>query len=283
MAETGIEWATRIWSVVSGCTPVSAGCQRCWGRAMLRRMRRDPHLVVCHADKLNEPFSWRGRQRAFVAPLGDLFHADVPDEFRDRMFAVMAITPRSTYLLLTKRADLAMKYLAVSDLSTRIMTAFRPIEEQLTNEQWLIAGGWGATNMMPWPLPNVWLGVSVEDQVTADERIPLLLETPAALHFASYEPALEAVDFSPWLLPQPGRPGLGWLIAGGESGAGARPCDPAWIAAAVAQCRQAGVPAFTKQFGTAWARVNLGRRTRAGDPAEWPPGDWPREVPEVYG
>jgi protein gp37 len=137
--------------------------------------------------------------------------------------------------------------------------------------------------MMPWPLPNVWLGVSVEDQVTADERIPLLLETPAALHFASYEPALEAVDFSPWLLPQPGRPGLGWLIAGGESGAGARPCDPAWIAAAVAQCRQAGVPAFTKQFGTAWARVNLGRRTRAGDPAEWPPGDWPREVPEVYG
>ena len=73
MGDTGIEWATRTYGVVSGCTPVSAGCQRCWGAAMLRRMKRDPHTVVIHPDKLNEPFTWRGRQRVFVAPMGDLF------------------------------------------------------------------------------------------------------------------------------------------------------------------------------------------------------------------
>jgi protein gp37 len=311
MTETGVEWATCIWSVVSGCTPVSAGCQRCWGRAMLRRMRRDPFKVVLHADKLNEPFSWRDRQRVFVAPMGDLFHEKVPVSFLEEVVSVIRQTPQHTYLLLTKRPQELLKPRPPLPLS----------RQDLRVPLWEALG---------FPLPNVWLGVTTENEPMAAERLPELLRIPAALYFASYEPALEAVDFSPWLvaLPEwgpetcqrcdgegtvvtcwddlcansdhcihgdgeapcpecggygevsgPGRPGLSWLIVGGESGAGARPCDPAWIAAAVAQCREASVPVFVKQFGTAWARVNLRRRIRAGDPSQWPPGDWPREVP----
>jgi len=223
----------------------------------------------------------------------------VPFDFIDEVFAVMEATPQHTYLLLTKRPQ-------------RMLAYFRQ------------------RRMAKPCLPNLWLGTSVENQQTAEERLPVLLGIPAALHFASYEPALEEVDFSPWLValpahsdtclrcdgsgrlltciddicvacgecmhgdgetecPEcggdgevsyPSRAGLKWIIAGGESGSGARPCDPAWLASVVAQCREAEVPAYVKQFGTAWARVNLGRGTRAGDPSEWPPGDWPREIPQ---
>jgi len=312
MPETGIEWATRTYGVVSGCTPVSAGCQRCWGAAMLRRMRRKPHVVVIHPEKLNEPFTWRGRQRVFLAPMGDLFHESVPVSFLEEVVSVIRQTPQHTYLLLTKRPQELLKPRPPLPLN----------RHDLRMPLWQALG---------FPLPNAWLGVTVENKAMAAKRLPELLSIPAALHFASYEPALEAVDFSPWLRSLPeddsgtclrcdgsgslltciddicqacgecmhgdgettcpecggageistaGRPGLRWLIAGGESGAGARPCDPAWLAEAVAQCREARVSAFVKQFGTAWATVNLGRRTRAGDPSEWPPGDWPREIPQ---
>jgi protein gp37 len=328
---------------------------------MLRRMRRDPHLVVCHVDKLNEPFGWRGRQRVFVAPMGDLFHKDVARSFIDRVFATMALTPQHIYLVLTKRPDLMAAYLKDEWSGLRRGTKRRkgdlivyadghqwmygvkgrlfPLiasspEGKLWREQHPTGDMVGEGGLTRWPLPNVWLGVTTENQAMADERLPILLDIPAALHFASYEPALEAVDFSLWLMPLPewgpepcqhchgtgtvvtcmddlcassdhcmhgdgeepcpecggegevsgpGRPGLSWLICGGESGAGARPCDPAWLAGAVAQCRQAGCAVFVKQLGTAWAMVNLGRRTRAGDPSEWPPGDWPREIPGCQG
>ena len=205
-----------------------------------------PWKVTLHAERLDEPLKWRKPQVASVAYMGDLFHKDVPDEFIDRVFAVMAITPRSTYLLLTKRADLAMKYLAVSDLSTRIMTALRPIEEQLTNEQWLIAGGWGATNTMPWPLPNVWLGVSVEDQATADQRIPLLVrmkaEGAAAHIWVSFEPLLENLSINHQLVRQ-----LDWAVIGGESGPKARRMRASWLAQLASQCATLRVKCYVKQ------------------------------------
>jgi protein gp37 len=169
----------------------------------------------------------------------------------------------------------------------------------------------------PFPLPNVWLGVSVEDQATADERITLLLQTPAAVRFVSYEPALGPVDFSRWMWPMHwhwdgnfGTPEqaiaagafaerkrqalvsayavfLDWLIVGGESGPGARPFDVAWARSAIRQCREAGVPVFIKQLGARpWEPVEgVGpmpmhlKNAKGGVPAEWPEDLRVREFP----
>ena len=146
-----------------------------------------------------------------------------------------------------------------------------------------------------WPPPNVWLGVSVEDQASAEGRIPHLLATPAAVRWISYEPALGPVDFRPWLGQAPG---VDWLVVGGESGPGARPCDVAWIRAAIRQCQGAGVPVFAKQLGA--LPYDLGGDSlsddgtppvgtlldgihdrKGGDPAEWPEDLRIREMPAV--
>jgi protein gp37 len=148
----------------------------------------------------------------------------------------------------------------------------------------------------PWPLPNVWLGVSVEDQKTADERIPLLLKTPAAVRFVSYEPALGPVDFERWVDRTTDGSGIDWLIIGGESGPGARPCDIEWIRSAVRQCKAAGVAVFMKQLGAKpgksirapdsdhsgrdyWEPIKLKSR-KGGDPTEWPADLRVREFPK---
>lgn len=145
-----------------------------------------------------------------------------------------------------------------------------------------------------WPLPNVWLGVSVENQEAADERIPLLLQTPAAVRFLSCEPLLERVDLN--RVPRLSHPcapslngrGIGWVIVGGESGPGARPCELAWIRSIVDQCRAAGVPAFVKQLGATPIRQteddqlwHIERDRKGGDMNEWPPDLRVREFPEA--
>lgn len=257
------------------CVRVSPGCERCYAATQNRSKARGgtglDYTVAGMAQAnifldektLAKPLRWREPRTVFVCSMTDLFGDWVPDEWLDRMFAVMALTSRHTYIVLTKRPERMRAY---------ISEAKHRIESYMTASTILLTPGTidpdGATMVnwfegeMPWPLPNVWLGVSVEDQRRADERIPLLLETPAAVRFISYEPALGPVDLdlrggtfdaltgcgdrerlSEW----DDTPALDWVIVGGESGYGARPCDLAWIRSVVAQCRAADVAVFVKQ------------------------------------
>jgi protein gp37 len=226
-------------------------------------------------SKLEEPLHWREPRRVFVNSMSDLFHESLPDEAIDRVLAVAALCPQHTLQVLTKRKERMREYMAAAIGAGHRGDAVAA----LTRENF--AWRWHKLGMQwAWPLPNVWLGVSVEDQATADERIPLLLQTPAAVRFVSYEPALGPVNFTPYIghrtyrcscgwhetqldLNPEGRdwrclkclrvcqefPALDWLIVGGESGPKARPFDLAWARSARDACRDAGVAFFMKQLG----------------------------------
>jgi protein gp37 len=193
----------------------------------------------------------------------------VPDAFIDRVFAVMALAPQHTFQILTKRAERMRDYLQMC----------------------LAIDGENGK-----PLPNVWLGVSVENQHFADERIPLLLHTPSAVRFLSLEPLLEQVDLTNYLWTIPGARlnGLHWLIVGGESGSGARPFDVAWARWTIAQGRSAGVPVFVKQLGAkpfgsctpegcSIAPHSMQfKHSKSGNPDEWPEDLRVRQFPEAH-
>lgn len=226
---------------------------------------------------LTEPLRWKKPRRIFVNSMGDLFHEDVPDEWIDRVFAVMALSPQHTFQVLTKRAKRMRAYLSgfecdgarrlnVADAAGRMMEDGDNAHDEVANANW--------------PLPNVWLGVSAERQQEANERVPDLLMTPAAVRFVSAEPLLGLIDFNAicyrdedaeirvnaltaeaWVdnsdsaaaysNEADGVTGLDWIIVGGESGPGARPMHPAWARSIRDQCQAAGVPFFFKQWG-AW-------------------------------
>lgn len=282
-----IEWTDATWNPVTGCTRVSEGCRNCYMARTVPRQGLDPWKVVLHPDRLEQPIRWQKPRRIFVNSLSDLFHEDVPDNFIDSIFSVMAKASQHTFQVLTKRPDRMRKYLADSTyraeqvgIDLELLTGLDRFESD-GRQRWTF------------PLSNVCLGVSIEDQKTADERIPLLLRTPAAVRFVSYEPALRPVKLSRWLdgvgfqcadpdctlrtmsrvdmmdfeETDDGDPicpscnevgtwtgyesdkGLDWVIAGGESGPGARPCDVAWIRSIKDQCKAAGVSCFVKQLG----------------------------------
>ncbi len=215
-----IEWTDETWNPVTGCTKVSAGCKNCYAERLatgrLKHLYPDGFgKVTTHPDRLDQPLRWKRPRRIFVCSMSDLFHEDVPTGFIYDIFAVMKRAPQHTFQVLTKRPERMGRY-----IKSRWPT---PAFENLH--------------------PNVWLGVSVEDQATADERIPLLLDTPAAVRFVSYEPALGPVE---WLHKIQG---LDWLIAGGESGPGARPSHPDWYRMARAACAAAGIAFMFKQWG----------------------------------
>jgi len=226
---------TKSWNPTTGCTKVSAGCKNCWAEEYSRRMGW-PWKVTLHPERLDEPLKWRKPQVVACCYMGDLFHEDVPDEFIDRVFAVMALTPHHTYLLLTKRPERMRTYLAAGQFRDVAVAAYMNPHP--------------GPVLWPWPLPNVYLGVSIEDQATADKRIPLLLETPAAHRWVSAEPLLGPLyllAYTPAFRSINLLPGIDWLVVGGESGPRHRSCDPAWIADIVAQCDAAGVPCYVKQ------------------------------------
>lgn len=248
---------------------------------------------------LLEPLSWRKPRRVFVNSMSDLFHDDVPDVFIDRVFAVMGLAKQHTFQVLTKRAN-------------RMRCWMLRHEQRHPNQVNVVLpdpyGKDGAVVVVErarrWPLPNVWLGVSAEDQKHADERIPLLLQTPAAVRFISAEPLLGPLfGLDQWLgggadnrqfwtahFPVDDRgfahiPGLDWVIVGGESGPGARPFDVAWARSILDQCKSAGVACFVKQLGAhviegELIRIHLHDR-KGGDPTEWPESFRVREWPEA--
>lgn len=268
--QSKIEWTDATWNPITGCSVVSAGCKHCYAMRLAgTRLRHHPSRdgltretsagpvwtgeVRLNEQWLDQPLHWRKPRRIFVCAHGDLFHESVPTEWIDQVFAVMALAPQHTFQVLTKRAAGMREYL---DGRPQGGWSYwiRKIRPPPTGIGTLLSTVNGS-------LANVHLGTSVEDQATADERIPLLLQTPAAVRFISYEPALGPLDlhrdyFDDDGVALPGapnpRPGLDWVIAGGESGPGARPSHPDWFRALRDQCQAAGVPFFFKQWG-AWA------------------------------
>lgn len=291
---TKIEWVQNAdgsqgmsWNFLRGCSRVSEGCGikgagGCYAERQAMRfagpgqpyeglVRMTPNgprwtgEVSFHEHILLEPLKRRKPTKYFVNSMSDLFHEKVTDEMLDKAFAVMALTPQHTYQILTKRPERMREYLSQHDVGgrwaevcNRGMSALSGGQRRITPDeavQWTNSG-----------LSNCHLGVSVEDQKTADERIPLLLQTPAAVRWVSYEPALGPVDLrnvrlssTQWIDVITGLYGgdhsigdcksIDWIVVGGESGPGARPFDIQWARDIIAQCKAAGVPVFVKQLG----------------------------------
>lgn len=261
---THIEWTDATWNPVWGCTAVSPGCDHCYAETLVNGRLAHLHpggfgVVRLRPEQLDKPLRWRRPRRIFVNSMSDLFHQDVPDEFIARVFAVMALAPQHTFQVLTKRHG-RMRSLLASE-------AFRHTLAVAASDQV------GEPPFEPcptfhrvfetWPLPNVWLGVSVENQHWADIRIPALLQTPAAVRFISVEPLLGPVKLTRLHAHCPTHDFPGgfctgpcgdviipdWVIAGGESGPGARPMHPDWARSLRDQCAAAGVAFLFKQRG----------------------------------
>lgn len=258
-----IEWTDATWQPITGCSIVSPGCAHCYAMKLAGgRLRNHPSRKGLTDDSKNgpvwngkvrfneqwltQPLRWRKPSRVFVCAHGDLFHEDVPDEWIDRVFAVMASAPQHTFQVLTKRAERMRKYCRHHAETWCPTEKVKPI---FSNE---ILRDLGIARVGP--LPNVWLGVSTERQQEFDERVVHLLHTPAAVRFVSAEPLLGPVTLKSVPCVIPGEPGYGvrkldWVIVGGESGHGARPMHPDWARKLRDACAANDIPFFFKQWG----------------------------------
>lgn len=298
--ETGAEgWA---------CVKVSPGCVNCYSKVMNedQRFGRGTGLdytvpalaqVKTYLDEetLIQPLRWQKPRGVFVCSMTDLFGEWVTDEEIDRVFAVMALLPQHLFMVLTKRPERMRTYVSAIPVGVeRIANSLgRGRYHALTSAMWQAKPRKNEPDYRPpWPLPNVWLGVTVEDQARADERIPLLLDTPAAVRFLSCEPLLGPIEFSNVsgradAVRQLGRPalaGIDWVIVGGESGASARDFDLAWARSLRKQCAAVDVAFFMKQLGSepVWEGGRLRtRHPHGGKPEEWPQDLRVRQWPGV--
>lgn len=320
---TPIEWTDHSWPVVNGCRRISPGCEHCYAERLIStRLRHQPKykglaVYTEHGPKwteqsrlwprdLDAPLRVKKPSRIFVADMGDLFYEKVTNEEIAAVFGVMAACPQHTFQVLTKRAKRMREWF-------QWVAAFQedhgpPPDEVCTIEAVNRVGDMDQI-ARPWPLPNVWLGVSVENQKYAEERIPELLCTPAAVRFISYEPALGELDLWAFIkgeirdrslaaLGSPPQPGLDWVICGGESGIGARPMEIGWATSVRDQCEKAGVAFFMKQLGKhpqicnvdvaydpsvdAWQAGRL-KSKKGSDASEWPERLRVRQFPTTSG
>ena len=286
---TGIEWTETVWNPSTGCDQVSPGCDNCYALTMARRLKRmgsakyqrdgDPRTsgpgfgITEHASALDAPLRWRKPRKVFVNSMSDLFHDGVSAGFIGSVFEVMARTPQHTYQLLTKRHG-------------RMRSLLTRWAEEGARHGWAGPGTgvfrrddmcW--VGPVKWPLPNVHLGVSVEDQRRADLRIPALLDTPAAVRWLSLEPLLGPVDLQAADPDALVDGGLDWLVCGGESGPGARPLDLEWVRSLIEQGhRHPAGRVFVKQLGSVWAK-DAGWGGKGGLPEQWPADLRVREFP----
>lgn len=327
---TGIQWTDATWPIVQGCTPVSPGCANCYvPRTLIRHVynpnpkislpvmglvEQEPCLrftgkVALREDRMSWPLKWRKPSMIFVPSHGDLFHDAVPDDFILRTFDVMRRCTWAggqdggkikgnghTFQVLTKRAQ------RMADFSERLRW----------DGEKLFLGDSGGTLALP-PNPQIWMGVSVEDQRRFDERGPILLKCPAAVRFLSCEPLLGPLDFHFGCTPEDmewrrehdvnyDATCFDWGITGGESGPKSRPCHVEWIESIVKQYRTSGVACFVKQLGSKpfladgsdpngwptiggpvdWETGNVSLNdSHGGDPDEWPEHLRVREFPEA--
>lgn len=271
--KTSIEWTDATWNPIRGCTRVSEGCRNCYAEQVAARFSdpgqayhglatRNPARwtgeVWLVEDALRQPLKWKRPRKIFVNSMSDLFHEKLDFEDIDRAFGVMAIASQHTFQILTKRAGRMLNYMPMPGRNCRVADAAASIASggNKTADRAYVEIGHGET-LAKWPLPNVWLGVSVEDQAAADERIPLLLQTPAAKRFLSCEPLLGPIDLkgscrAGWdgdIRRAKPAASIDWVIAGGESGHGARPMHPDWARSLRDQCAAARTPFFFKQWG----------------------------------
>lgn len=252
-----IAWCDETWNVVTGCSRVSRGCEKCYAERMAgTRLAQHKHYVhltrisggepkwtgdVRFNDVLMQPLRWRKPRRIFVNSMGDLFHESVPDEWLDQVYEVMLLAFWHRFLILTKRPERMLQYVegALGEGGR-----LRDVSAGTRGRYY-----YGAPAE---PSGHIWHGVSCENQETADERISLLLRVPGK-RFVSCEPLLGAIDFAK--VPgfnKCGSAGLEitqnlWVIVGGESGKGYRECEVEWIESIARQCQAAGVPVFVKQ------------------------------------
>lgn len=226
---TGIEWCDETWNPVTGCDRTSTGCDHCYALTMAARLKLmgsanyqtdgDPRTsgpgfgVQCHPHMLDQPLRWKRSRRIFVNSMSDLFHPDVPDDFIECVFGVMARCPQHTFQILTKRTQRMKEFVSWGMRGGFVHWA--PVMDGVPGCTKMRAEDWPG-----WPLPNVWLGVSIEND-TYSWRANHLRDTPAAVRFISAEPLLGP-------LPSLDLTGIDWLIVGGESGPGARPMHPDW-------------------------------------------------------
>ena len=305
---SAIEWTDASWNPVTGCTKVSPGCDHCYAETFAERWRGKPgHYfqngfdITLRPDKLDLPLRWRKPRRIFVNSMSDLFHDKIPDEYIARVFAVMAVAHRHTFQVLTKRHGRMRSLLSNHDRWNILLSqalnslpgsvdAPMPPADFDRADMWLRSREY-RTDPLP-PLANVWLGVSVENQHWANIRIPALLDTPAAVRWISAEPLLGPVDLRDcggidaierdWIGSSAGgmgapHPLLGWVVCGGESGAGARPMHPDWARSLRDQCQTAGVPFLFKQRGEwTWTPQDTVARNFVG-----PLGEWSRTLPRT--
>jgi protein gp37 len=296
---TKIEWATKVWNPLRGCTIRSKGCANCYAMYQANRykgkgmpfeglVRSTPSgprwtgAITLVPKDLTKPLHWRKPARIFVNSMSDLFHEAVPFPYIAAMIGVMAACPQHVFLVLTKRPEVALEFFTWFDGHQNLNGSW-PSRPQLAARYAQAATGERIESQtVQWLPPNIWFGVSAEDQDTADERIPRLLQCPGSVHWLSAEPLLSSIDLRAEWLPgsQLGRK-LRWLVIGGESGPRARPIDIECIHMLVQQARAANVAVFVKQLGEVWARklvsIPGSHRVRrqslhkkGGDPADWP-------------
>jgi protein gp37 len=259
MMPTSIGWTNEVWNPTTGCTKVSAGCKNCYAERIAQRFWRNENYrpfteVRLHPERLEIPLHWRKPRMIFVDSMSDLFHKDIPDQFITDVFWIIKQAEQHTFQVLTKRPERMVKYMRNLEFINR------------------------ARGETFWPIDNVWLGTSCEDQKAADERILFLLQTLAAVRFVSAEPLLGPIDFKwiktdtgshldgfhtnvfgslidnngPWKIKYPPFGivdvlKIDWIIVGGESGPNHRPMQLEWLESIVEQCQSAGVPVFVKQ------------------------------------
>ena len=307
MAESAIEWLWpkgfkgMAWNPITGCTKTSPGCANCYAETMSIRFQGvqgyggnylagqpGQAAILFHEDRLQQPFHWKNPRCVFVNSVSDLFHEDVPFEWVEKILAVIALNPQHLFLALTKRPERMLEYFTmdrgISDVQSEVMA----MAEAKFGIVW-DARGSNPANYRPrpwnpeslarrrafpgWPLPNLWLGTSVENQHFADIRLPILRRVPAAVRWASVEPMLGAIDFSkhferfdsqgrnvtgiPRMWDEDDTTSIDWAVFGGESGPGARPMHPGWLYQGIQVADAAGIPVFFKQWGN-WRPRTLG-------------------------
>lgn len=277
---TKISWTDATWNPVTGCSKISTGCANCYAASLAPRLAKmgakgytelpwtesnSADNVMLHPERVSQPLFIRHGKYIFTCSMSDLMHEKVPENFLDRVFAVMALASQHTFQVLTKRPKRMCDCLFDPRRHGLVdQAAFETARDELGGDP--DARNWST---IEWPLPNVWLGTSVEDQRAADERIPYLLDTPAGVRFLSCEPLVGHVDLravrckegamrQPGVDFDPGQPmgtfdalmapdGIDWVIAGGESGPEYREMETKWARLLRDDCRRTGTAFFFKQ------------------------------------
>ena len=332
-----IEWTDETWNPVRGCSRVSAGCDNCYAMAQAHRFHGpgQPYegLTVLRPGKgvdwagmarlvpemLEKPMRWRKPRRIFVNSMSDLFHHSLTNEEIAAVFGVMAACPQHTFQVLTKRPERAREWFRWLDAHGTLLRSLhdaRQLECSVYAQKLIPGAEWTVAEPDGWPLPNVWLGTSVEDQYTANRRIPELLQCPAALHWVSAEPLLGPLDLTrlTWMvsekhdgpeepehinaltgdmrdgedmfkvLHKEQYPALGWVVVGGESGNKARAFVLEWLVQVLAHCLGAGVPVFVKQLGALAVTADMengkpiGVRVNLQHSKGGDPSEWPESL-----